>query len=99
MIPAGYMAKRVQRPKGFYIDGIANVYSVSGCISEDFTDYIEYWKHNGHWLFDSPEVIRTVAQGNSIQLLLTRGKSNNSIHHRPQHHRNRAADQGKTVAP
>jgi hypothetical protein len=68
MVPAGYMAKRVQAPKGFQIDGVADVYSVSGCISEDFADYIEYWKHNGYWLFDSPEIIRAVAQENSIQL-------------------------------
>jgi hypothetical protein len=36
MIPAGYMAKRVQKPKGFHMDGIADVYSVSGHINEDF---------------------------------------------------------------
>lgn len=62
------MAKRVQRPKGFQIDGVADVYSVSGHVSEDFADYIPYWKHNGYWLFDSPEVIRAVAQAHSIQL-------------------------------
>jgi hypothetical protein len=68
MIPAGYMAKRVQKPEGFHVQGVADVYSVSGCISENFADYIEYWKHNGHWLFDSPEIIRTVAKAHSIQL-------------------------------
>jgi len=62
------MAKRVQKPKDFQIDGIVDVYSVSGCLSENFADYIEYWRHNGYWLFDSPEIIRTVAQENSIQL-------------------------------
>jgi hypothetical protein len=68
MIPAGYMAKRVRKPKGFQIDGIGDVYSVSGCVNENFADYIQYWKHNGYWLFDSPEIIRTVAQENCIQL-------------------------------
>jgi hypothetical protein len=68
MIPAGYMAKRVQKPKGFQIDGIADVCSVSGCVNEDFADYIEYWKHNGYWLFDSPEIIRKIAKMHSIQL-------------------------------
>lgn len=68
MIPAGYMAKRVQTPKGFHIEGIADVYSVSGCINEDFADYVEYWKHNGYWLFDSPQIIRELALANSIQL-------------------------------
>ena len=62
------MAKRVQKPRGFHIDGIADVYSVSGCVNEDFADYIEYWKHNGHWVFDSPEIILNVARENSIQL-------------------------------
>src|SRR5580700_9833837 len=68
MIPAGYMAKRVRKPKGFQIDGIGDVHSVSGCVNENFADYIQYWKHNGYWLFDSPEIIRTVARENSIQL-------------------------------
>lgn len=45
-----------------------DVYSVSGCISEDFADYIPYWKHNGYWLFDSPELIGTVARENSVPL-------------------------------
>lgn len=62
------MAKRVQKPKGFQIDGIDDVYSVSGCISEDFADYIDYWKHNGYWLFDAPKIIRAVAEEHSIQL-------------------------------
>jgi hypothetical protein len=44
------------------------VYSVSGCVSEDFADYVNYWKHNGYWLFDSPEGIRTLARENSIEL-------------------------------
>ena len=68
MIPAGYMAKRVQEPKGFHIDGIADVCSVSDCVNDNFADYIQYWKHNGYWLFDSPQIIRTVAQEHSLQL-------------------------------
>ena len=68
MIPAGYMAKRVQTPKGFHIDQVADVYSVSSCVNENFADYIEYWKHNGHWLFDSPEIIQAVARDNAIEL-------------------------------
>ena len=68
MIPAGYMAKRVQAPEGFHIDHVIDVYSVSGCVNDDFADYVGYWKHNGFWLFDSPEIIRAVAQKNSIQL-------------------------------
>ncbi len=69
MIPVGYMAKHVSsRPDWLAAGDIADIYSVSGCISEDFDDYIQYWKHNGYWLFDSPEIIRSVAQDNSIEL-------------------------------
>jgi len=68
MTPAGYMAKRVQIPAGFHADGVLDVYSVSNCVSEDFADHIHYWKHNGYWLFDSPEIIQSVAQDNHVQL-------------------------------
>src|SRR4051794_10172300 len=68
MTPAGYMAKRVETPVGFHADGVLDVYSVSNCVNEDFADYIHYWKHNGYWLFDSPEIIQAVAQDNHIQL-------------------------------
>jgi hypothetical protein len=47
------------------------MYSVSSCVSENFADYIQYWKHNGFWLFDSPEIIKKVAAENSIQLTAT----------------------------
>jgi len=67
MIPAGYMAKRVsQKPEHLKATEVKDIYSVSACISEDFTDYVSYWKHNGYWFFDSPEVILAVAQENSI---------------------------------
>jgi len=62
------MAKRVQTPAGFHADGVLDVYSVSSHVNDDFADYIQYWKHNGYWLFDSPEIIRALAQDNHIQL-------------------------------
>jgi hypothetical protein len=69
MIPVGYMAKSsCKKPKGFDLPNIDNVYSVGSCVNDDFADYINYWKHNGYWLFDSPEIIRAVAQENSIDL-------------------------------
>jgi len=37
-------------------------------VNDDFADYIDYWKHNGYWLFDSPETIQAVAKENSIDL-------------------------------
>src|SRR5580692_6897905 len=69
MIPVGYMAKRVhKRPDRFQAPHVVDVYSVSNCNCEDFADYIKYWKHNGYWFFDSPEIIKTVAKENAIQL-------------------------------
>ncbi|MBE0537278.1 MAG: hypothetical protein IH624_16565 [Phycisphaerae bacterium] len=69
MIPAGYMAKRVMdKPDWLKADGVLDVYSVSNCMSKDFTDYVEYWKHNGYWLFDSPKIIANLAEKNSIDM-------------------------------
>jgi len=69
MIPAGYMAKRVSpKPEWIKADGIQDVLSVSGCISEYFADYISHWKHNGYWLFDSPAIIQQLAKDKQIDL-------------------------------
>lgn len=58
MIAAGYMAKKVAN----------DLFSVSGCISGHFCDYIQAWKHNGFWLFDSPELIAEVAAARSVDM-------------------------------
>jgi len=62
MIPAGYMLKTVcTRPDWIGASDVKDIYSVSGCISEYFTDYIEHWRHNGYWLFNSPDDIYQIA--------------------------------------
>ena len=69
MVPAGYMAKRVvARPDWLGAERVRSIYSVSGCIAEDFADYINFWRHNGYWLFDSPEIIIDVAREHAIDL-------------------------------
>ena len=69
MIPVAYMAKKVQpRPEWLKAEQVLDVYSVSNCISKDFADYIKYWKHNGYWFFDSPDIIQQLAQEHSIDL-------------------------------
>jgi hypothetical protein len=69
MIPVGYMAKKVlRRPEWLKTDQVVDVYSVSNCVSDDFCDYINYWKHNGYWFFDSPKVIREIARCHDIDL-------------------------------
>jgi hypothetical protein len=71
MVPAGYMAKRVVARPDWLPERISSIYSVSGCISNNFTDYITLWKHNGYWLFDSPEAIIEIARERGIDLAET----------------------------
>ena len=72
MIPIGYMSKRVsKRPDYLRAPSVVDIYSVSDCIREDFADYTVWWKHNGYWLFDSPDVIRNAAQEHGIDLVGT----------------------------
>ncbi len=69
MIPVGYMAKRVMaRPEWLKSDRVRDIYSVSDCMSKNFADYINFWKHNGYWFFDSPEIMEALARENSIDL-------------------------------
>jgi hypothetical protein len=67
MIGVGYMAKRVaQRPDWLKVPGVKDIYSVSNCTSGDFMDYIKFWRHNGYWFFDHPQIIRELVHENSI---------------------------------
>ncbi len=69
MIPAGYMAKRVcNKPEWLDAPQVVDLYSVSGCNSENFADYIPYWEHNGFWLFDSPALIEKLARASESYL-------------------------------
>lgn len=69
MIPIGYMYKTVApAPDWLEAPQVAEICSVSACISADFADYIPYWKHNGYWLFDEPEIIEILAKSENIDL-------------------------------
>jgi len=69
MIPAGYMFKRISsRPEWLKVENVRDIYSVSSCISENFADYISFWKHNGYWLFDSPDIMTALAKDQQIDL-------------------------------
>ena len=58
MIPAGYMLKKVEKYTSWInAANVQDVYAVSNCISKCFTNYFNLWRHNGHWLFDSPQII------------------------------------------
>jgi hypothetical protein len=69
MISVGYLAKRVaQRPDWLQAPAVKDIYSVSGCISENFMDYIKFWRHNGYWFFDNPEIIQELSLENSVDV-------------------------------
>lgn len=72
MIPAGYMSKRVSpRPGWIKAPNVEDICSVSGCVSKEFAEYINYWKHNGYWLFNSPRDILEVVIDKGIDICET----------------------------
>jgi len=65
----GYMYKRVKpRPEWLAAPAVHDVFSMSGCISEYFADYIPFWRHNGFWLFDSPSILKQVAAEKGVDV-------------------------------
>ena len=69
MIPIGYLYKTVaNRPAWLKAEAVSDIYSLSSCTSEDFADYIKYWKHNGYWLFNSPQAMQEIAKQENIDL-------------------------------
>lgn len=69
MIPIGYMAKRiVARPECMDAPAVVDIYSLSNHMNDDFCDYVNFWKHNGYWLFDSPSLIVEVADEAEVSL-------------------------------
>jgi hypothetical protein len=69
MIPVGYMAKKVvQRPDWLSAPEVKDIYSVSNCVSKEFMYYINFWRHNGYWLFDNPTIIQELGRQNGIDL-------------------------------
>ena len=67
MIPLGYFYKQVL-PKPDYLQNksVVSIFSVSGCISDDFCDYVNHWKHNKYWYFDSPELMNEIIEIENI---------------------------------
>lgn len=70
MIPAGYLYKKiVARPDWLNAPGRPKlIFSMCSHISPDFADYIDFWRHNGFWLFDRPEIIEAIAMERRIDL-------------------------------
>ena len=69
LLPMGYLYRLVaKRPEWLRAEQVEDIYSLHDCFTKDFADYIKFWKHNGFWLFDSPEIIETLAREHSISL-------------------------------
>lgn len=69
MIPLGYMYKPVRKKSALLnAESVVDIYSVSGCTAPEFADFIHFWKHNGYWLFNSPEDMQTLALEHDISL-------------------------------
>lgn len=69
MIPVGYTAKQVvSRPEWLQAEQVVDIYSVSTCLSKDFTGGSGWWEVNGYWFFDSPALIQQAAHENEIAL-------------------------------
>jgi hypothetical protein len=69
MKPLGYLYKTVANKPGWIkSSAVHDIYSLSNCVSKNFSDYINYWKHNGYWLFDSPEMMEEIAKREVIDI-------------------------------
>ncbi|KAA8998227.1 hypothetical protein FJU30_17045 [Affinibrenneria salicis] len=67
MIPLGYMAKIIApRPAWLKAAQVEAIYSMSACVSADFTEWVNCWRHNGYWLFDSPAIIDEIVRERRI---------------------------------
>lgn len=69
MIPIGYLYKFVApRPAWLKASSVVDICCLSNCVSGAFTDFIRFWKHNGYWLFDSPEIMEQIASEEGIDI-------------------------------
>jgi hypothetical protein len=69
MIPLGYLYKRtVSCPDWLHMQQVQEMVALAGCITSTFCDYIPFWRHNGWWLFDSPDIMNELARERGIDL-------------------------------
>jgi hypothetical protein len=72
MIPIGYMYKVLWPKRNPRLaKQIDNVYTLGDCpgnSTHDFYDYVTLWKHNGYWLFNTPEEMQEIAVEKEIDL-------------------------------
>ena len=70
MIPIGYWYKTIAaRPKWLdHTPHIAEVHSISGCISPSYPDQFDHWRHNACWLYDTPSIMQDIALKDGVSL-------------------------------
>lgn len=70
LISMGYLYKHVAINDGCCPDAfkVKDIYSLSGCISEDFADYIGLCKNNNYWLFNNVEEMNNLAHELGVSL-------------------------------
>ena len=69
MRPVGYLYRSIAtRPDWLQAPHVDDVYSLSNCISSDFADYVDFWRHNGFWLFDAPAAMHSLAREHGLSL-------------------------------
>ena len=63
LISMGYLYKRVSKNDDCCpgATNVKDIYSLSGCISEDFADFIGLCKNNNYWLFNNVEEMNDLA--------------------------------------
>lgn len=70
MVPVGFLAKFIcRKPECMQSNVVRDIFSVSGCVNDDFLYYYNYWKHNEFWFFDTPSIIRDVAKDANVDLV------------------------------
>jgi hypothetical protein len=71
--PAGYLAKYVATETSWLANTqVEDIFALSNCISDNFADFTEYWKHNNYWLFNSPAALQSLAEEAGLDLTGTR---------------------------
>ncbi len=73
MIPVGYMYNKVAARADSHPANVVDIYSVAGCGGQlgahHFSvDYIQFWKHNGYWLFNNRAEMDSIAAEHNIDL-------------------------------
>lgn len=64
----GYFPKRrTPRPDWLAAPAVREICSVSGCMAEPPVGWIDHWAHNGLWVYDTPQLARSVVPADQAE--------------------------------